>query len=141
METDIKRILFFGYFVFVDVLLLLYLFGILYEEALKESMFLDYLPDSIVIPQYDMETGLIANAEEVTLWSYWDHVPWYGMFCYNLAGFATSYGVLLFLVVLLLLIPIGVLNIKKELWIYWSILLIALLLSWFLTKHIVLNYW
>jgi len=139
-KEGIGEIFFKIYFVFVNILFFLYLFDILYEDVLCEYIYLRYLPDPVVYPAYDIKTGLIANANEVTFWSVWDHVPWYGVISDRIAGYTSIFSFLLYLFALIFLIPIAVFNFTKKLWKYWLIILLEIIISWFLIYKIIIYY-
>lgn len=138
---NMKRTFFKIYFIFVNMLLLLCLFCILYEEVLCDYIYLKYLPNPVVYPVYDIGTGIVANVSEVTFWSVWDHVPWFGIFANNIANFTATFGILLYFVALILLIPVAIFNFSKTLWRYWLILLINLLIGCFLIGNVMPYYW
>jgi hypothetical protein len=109
--------------------------------VLYENIYLCYLPEEVVYPSYDLKTGMVDNASDVTFWSEWDHIPWYGIFSHYIAGYTTQFLGLLHCLALILLIPIGIFNISKALWKFWLILLIELLIGLVLFHKIIIHYW
>ncbi len=140
-NIEMREIFFKIYFVLVTVLFFSFLFTILHEEVLCESIYMRHLPEPVVYPQYDIITGSVSNTSEVTFWSEWDHIPWYGIFSNHIAGFTISFGGILHLLFLILLIPIGIFNINKKLWVYWLILIAELVSCWFLISEFIVHYW
>ena len=139
-ENSIGKKSFKAYFVFVNVLFFLFLFSILYEEILREYIYDSYLPDPLVYPAYDSKTRMIANANEATFFSEWDHIPWYGIFSDSIFKFTMLFGWLVYCIALLFLVPIAIFNVSKSLWKYWFILLSELIVGWFLLDFL-LYYW
>lgn len=119
-------------YIFLSTLLFVsYLYSVFYKNVLHEKIYLNYIPKNAVRPQYSLETGLVGNADEVTYWSDWDHIPWYGIISYKIYRFTASNGPFLCLLGTILLIPIIAFYRKRMPWFYWVIVLVEYILCTF----------
>ena len=118
----IKKRIFIIYFSFVSGLLILAFFSFFYEKKLHDEIYVKYLPEVIIYPQYELKTGEITNKDEVTLWNISDFVPWYGIASYKICDFFQFFGLFLVSFAILLYLPVLLYNRKNVKIAYWIIL-------------------
>lgn len=109
-----------------------------YSFAYDKKMW-DLLPEKVVVPQYDLETGEVANANEVTVWDYTDFIPKnrYRVYEY-FSGIAWS-SLIESLFLIVLFIPMIICYVRTKTKPY---LAIALLAACFIIARFVLSrYW
>mgnify|MGYP003425970338 CR=1 FL=1 len=64
-----------SFYLLTDLMMFIYSF-----QPVRQRIYLDYLPERIVVPQYDITTGNVTNADMVTLWSPYDYAPKFNAF-------------------------------------------------------------
>ena len=126
------------YFCLVTLLLIFSSFTVLYNKKLHDKIYLKYLPEKIVHPQYSNKTGEVANRDEVTVWEYSDFVPWYGIVACEISYFFEWWGAGFFTLAFLFYIPALVYNLvvkrKHISIIYWLILAFELAACYYLIR-------
>jgi len=127
---------FITYFSLVTMALIFISFSVLYHNKLHDNIYLKYLPDVQIYPQYCMERIQCTNKDEVIIWKDSDYVPWYGIALHEISFF-TDFWVVLGYFLLVLLCP-GiffynlVFNRKKATIIYCVVLTFELVLCFYL---------
>ena len=75
-----KRIIRTTFIVLAVFYLLVELFMFIYSfQPIRQRVYLDYLPEKIIVPQFDI-AGNVTNTDEVTLWSPYDYAPKFNAF-------------------------------------------------------------
>ena len=80
-------------------------------QPVRQQIYLDYLPERIIVPQYDITTGNVTNADEVILWSPYDYAPKFNAFIETVcqSKFVSNGNMLLiFMILFLVILPIYV---------------------------------
>jgi hypothetical protein len=131
-----KNRLFYIYFFFVNLLFVLSLYSFIYIKFIHKDVYVKYIPENRIVPQYDLQTEEITNEDEVNYWSDTDYVPCYGIILFKLYKFNNSYGIPFYLILLLLFIPIYLIFRKRLNIIYWVIIIIELISCFFIFQYI-----
>lgn len=93
-----------SFYLLTDLMLFIYSF-----QPVRQRIYLDYLPERIIVPQYDITTGNVTNADEVTLWSPYDYAPKFNAFIENVYQsdfFSNGNMLLIFMILFLAILPI-----------------------------------
>lgn len=97
------------FYLLVELFLFIYSF-----QPIRQRVYLDYLPEKIIVPQFDI-VGDVTNADEVTLWSPYDYAPKFNAFIETVyqSEFIVWVNVL-FMLLLVAILPIYVCTNKEK---------------------------
>ena len=130
-EMGNNKVIFILYFAFVNILFASVVISVIYSEKLLQYLNEKYLPEVIIYPQFDMDTGKATNKDEVTVWFESDFYPWYGVGAMNIYYLMKSVGVFFHIFALLLYLPILLCNRKNIAIIYWVVLAFEITLCFY----------
>lgn len=101
-----------SFYLLTDLMMFIYSF-----QPVRQRIYLDYLPERIVVPQYDITTGNVTNADIVTLWSPYDYAPKFNAFIetvYQSKFVSNGNMLLIFMLLLLAILPIYIYDDEKN---------------------------
>ena len=95
-----------SFYLLTDLMMFIYSF-----QPVRQRIYLDYQPERIVVPQYDITTGNVTNADMVTLGSPYDYAPKFNAFIetvYQSKFVSNGNMLLIFMILFLVILPIYV---------------------------------